>query len=241
PLFEANLSNTLNAISLIIGRFPDKEIAGNIKELIDPPVFPVGLPSQLLVRRPDIEASLLRLKASDQRIAAAIADRFPSFNLTGTYGGASDRIRTVLDSPNTFWNILLQAAQPILDAGRRKAEVDRTNAVFRGNLAVYHETVLNAFKEVEDALAQSRASEERIKMLHERVSASEDALRLSLDNYLQGLTDYLPVLTAQQRFYDSKSTLLTAKRQFISDRIQLVRALGGKWVSEVVRELRGGI
>jgi NodT family efflux transporter outer membrane factor (OMF) lipoprotein len=236
PLFESSLDVTLNALSVLVGRFPDKDIGGGMKTLNDAPVFEAGLPSQLLVGRPDISAALLKLKASDKRIAAAIKDRFPSFNLIGNYGGANDNIRTVLDSPNIFWNILLQIAQPVLDSGRRKAEVSRREAVFRENLAVYHNTVLNAFKEVEDAIAKISASEKRIKALYEQVDASDNALRLALDRYMQGLTDFLPVLTEQLQHFNTRSSLLAAKRQIISDRIQLARALGGKWVNEEINK-----
>ena len=145
----------------------------------------------------------------------------------------------MLDSPNIFWNILLRAAQPVLDAGRRKAEVDRTKSVFREKLAAYHQAVLNAYREVEDSLAKSRASEERIAMLGNTVSASENSHRLALNNYMQGLTDYLPVLTEQVRYVTARSNLLTAKRQFISDRIQLARALGGAWTDQIITNQYG--
>jgi NodT family efflux transporter outer membrane factor (OMF) lipoprotein len=233
PLFKSRLAVTLNALSLLTGRFPEKEIGGSLTELRDAPPFKAGLSSGLLTRRPDIEAALLRLKASDEGIAAAIADRFPSFSLTGNYGGTSGEIQSVLDSPNVFWNLLLQLAQPVFDAGRRKAEVDRTDAVFMERLAAYHKTVLTAFQEVEDSLARIRASEERIRALNESVSSAESALRLSLDRYMQGLTDYLPVLTEQLRLFNAKSNLLTEKRALISNRIMLVRSLGGDWVDDV--------
>jgi NodT family efflux transporter outer membrane factor (OMF) lipoprotein len=235
PLFESSLAVTLNSISVLTGNFPDKKIGGSADELINAPAFNEGIPSQLLTERPDIRSAYLKLEASDERIAAAIADRFPSFNIAGTYGGTSDKVRTILDSPNIFWNILLKAAMPVLDAGRRKAEVDRTKAVFREKLAAYHQAVLNAFKEVEDALAKSGASEERITMLKDTVAASENSYRLALDNYMQGLTDYLPVLTEQLRHFTAKSNLLSAKRQLISDRIQLARALGGAWTNKIIK------
>ncbi|MEN8264719.1 MAG: efflux transporter outer membrane subunit [Nitrospirota bacterium] len=232
PLFESGMVTALNSISVLAGRFPMGKSGVIMDELKSAPVFPEGIPSQLLSRRPDVKAVFLRLQASDKRIAEAIADRFPTFNITGNYGGSSDRVRTILDSPNIFWNILLQAAQPVFDAGRRKAEVERTKSVFRENLAKYHQAVLNAFKEVEDALVKSRTSEERIKMLKENVAASENSHRLALSNYMQGLTDYLPVLTEQLNHFTVKSNLLSAKRQLISNRIQLARALGGEWVNE---------
>jgi len=236
PLFDSSLAVTLNSISDLTGNFQDKEIGGSAYELINAPSFNEGIPSQLLTGRPDIRSAYLKLEASDERIAASIADRFPSFNIAGTYGGTSEKARTVLDSPNIFWNILLKAAQPVLDAGRRKAEVDRTKSVFREKLAAYHQAVLNAYREVEDSIAKSRASEERIAMLSNTVSASENSHRLALNNYMQGLTDYLPVLTEQVRHFTARSNLLTAKRQFISDRIQLARALGGEWADNAASE-----
>ncbi len=236
PLFAAKLKETINALSVIAGRFPEPEIGGDAIDLIDVPRFTAGLPSQLLTNRPDIQAALFKLKASDERVGVAVADRFPSFNLIGSYGGASEKVGTVLDSPNIFWNILLQAAQPIIDAGRRKAEVERTEAVFRENLAVYHKTVLNAFREVEDSLARISASEERIVMLNETVYASENSLRLALDRYMNGLTDYLPVLTEQLRHFIVRSNLLSARRQLISDTVGLARAIGGEWTDQVFKQ-----
>ena len=233
PIFESSFTTSLNAIAVIIGRFPDRKSIYIAEEMNVPPEFNAGVPSQLLMRRPDINAALLRLTASNERIGAAISDRFPSFNLSGNYGGSSEKLKDILDSPNIIWNILMQIAQPILDAGNRKAEVNRTKAVFRENLALYHKTVLNAFREVEDSLAKSRTSEERIMMLGDTVSASENSYRISLDNYMQGLTDYLPVLTEQLRHFTAKSNLLTAKRQLFSNRIQLARALGGAWTDQI--------
>ncbi|GBE41898.1 toluene efflux pump outer membrane protein TtgI precursor [bacterium BMS3Bbin09] len=236
PVFEQNLATTLNALSVLTGRFPDNEIGGNANELIDTPEFPAGIPSELLTKRPDIRSAWLRLNAADERIGAAIANRFPSFNLVGTYGGASTKVRNILDSPNILWNILLQAVQPVIDSGRRSAEVERTRAVFREKLAAYHKTVLNAFKEVEDSLIKNRSSEKRISMLKENMAASENSLRIALDRYIQGLTDYLPVLTGQLHNFTAKSRLLAAKRQLISDRIELARALGGEWTDEIMKE-----
>ncbi|HDK41578.1 MAG TPA: hypothetical protein ENG93_02835 [Nitrospirae bacterium] len=96
--------------------------------------------------------------------------------------------------------------------------------------------MLTAFQEVEDALAGIRASEERIKMLNETVSASENSLRLALDRYMNGLTDYLPVLTGQLSHFNAKSNLLAERRQWISDTVQLARALGGGWADDIMKE-----
>lgn len=230
PVFESNLAVTEHAIAVLLGKYPDRGRSGDLAMLPETPAnFPAGLPSELLARRPDVNAALLRLRASDERIAAAIAERFPSFNLLGSYGSSSSSFPTG-DISGVFWNLLIHLAQPLLDGGSRTAEVDRRRAEFSEILAQYHKTVLTAFQEVEDALARNQNSEERIVRLEEGVSASKAAQRLAIDQYAQGLSDYLPVLTAQQILFDAESALIEARRQLISDRIQLARALGGEWM-----------
>ncbi|MEC4676460.1 MAG: efflux transporter outer membrane subunit [Nitrospirota bacterium] len=236
PVFESNLSAALNALSVLTGRFPDRELAGNSAELPEPPAFPSGIPSQVLTRRPDVRSALLRLRASDWRAGAAVAGRFPSFNIIGSYGGASERVKTLLDSPNIFWNLLLDIAHPLLDGGRLKAEAERAEAVFREQLFGYHQTVLTSFKEVEDALAGINAAETRLSVLDAGLIAASGALRLSLDRYAQGLTDYLPVLTAQQRYYESESSIIAARQQRISVAIQLARVLGAEWTDGIIEQ-----
>ncbi len=236
PVFESSLAVTLNALSVLAGRFPDREIGGKSMSLKSSPDIKAGLPSELLMKRPDIKSSLLKLKAGDERISSAVADRFPSFSLVGNYGGASDELGVILDSPNILWSVLMQIAQPIFDGNRRKAEVEHAKAGFRGQLAEYHQTVLNAFREVEDSLARINASKKRIALLQDQVNASGNSHRLALERYIQGLSDYLPVLTEQLGLFNAESSLLQAKRQLISDNIQLARSLGGNWVDEITKK-----
>ncbi len=232
PVFEANLAEAEHAISVLLGRYPDRNVAGKMAELPETPeAFPAGLPSQLLARRPDVQAEFLRVKAGDARVAEAIADRFPSFNLLGNYGRSRTSFITG-DVTGVFWNLLAGAALPVIDGGRRKAEVDRTEAAFRESLSRYRKVVLSSFREVENALVNNRTTEERIRQLEQQVTATGGALRLSLDRYLLGLSDYLPVLTAQNADFTARSQLLAARRQLLSDRISLARALGGDWMEE---------
>jgi len=238
PVFEANLAAAENAIAVLLGRYPDRNLAGNVAELPGTPeAFPAGIPSRVLARRPDVKAEFLRVQASDARVAQAIADRFPSFNLLGSYGRSSTAF-SAGDITGTFWNLLASAALPVVDGGRRKAEVDRSEAEFRELLSRYRKKVLTSFQEVENALVNNRTTEERIRMLEERVDATGGALRLSLDRYLLGLSDYLPILTAQSADFTARSLLLAAKRQLISDRISLARALGGDWMEEEMETRR---
>ncbi len=235
PQYERTLATTEHALAVLLGRYPDRTLSGDSADIptLDSDIA-AGLPSQLLTRRPDISAALARLQASDERIGAAIAERFPAFALAGSYGGASSELDTLLRSPNIFWNLLLNLAQPVFDGGRRRAEVERSRAVFRENLAKYHQSVLRAFQEVEDALAHGRTSAERIGLLEERVAAASASRRLAYDRYLQGLADYLPVLTGQAAEFDAESQLLAARRQLVSDRIALARGLGGSWMEQTL-------
>ena len=238
PVFEANLATTEHAIAVLLGRYPERDLAGKMAELPETPeAFPAGIPSRVLARRPDVQAEFLRVEASDARVAQAIADRFPSFNLLGNYGRSRTSFSTG-DVTGIFWNLLASAALPVIDGGRRKAEVDRSEAEFREILSRYRKKVLTSFQEVENALVNNRTTEERIRQLEERVDATAGALRLSLDRYLLGLSDYLPILTAQVSDFTARSQLLAARRQLISDRISLARALGGDWMEEEMENRR---
>lgn len=235
-VFEANLAAAEHAIAVLLGRYPGRDAAGELAAL--PPVpeaFPVGLPAELVERRPDVKAALRRIEAADARVAAAIAERFPSVNLLGSYGNSRQEFSTGLIAGD-FWSLLGKLMLPVVDGGRRRAEVDRSRAVVREAVARYQQAALDAFREVEDALAANRADEQRIVRLKENAAAAESALRLSLDSYLNGLTDYLPVLTAQRSDFEVRSLLLAARRQLISDRITLARALGGVWMIDPIED-----
>ncbi|MBW7998213.1 MAG: efflux transporter outer membrane subunit [Candidatus Glassbacteria bacterium] len=230
PQIEAELAAAEHALSLLLGRYPGTLEDAVVAELpAVPEAFPAGLPSELLARRPDVEAALLRVMAADARVGQAVAQRFPSFNLTGDYGRSRSDYGFDVISAN-FWNLAGSVLMPLFDGGRRRAEADRARAAFRERLAFYHETVLGAFGEVEDALVRNRTTEERIGRLEERVESTGGALRLAVDNYSQGLSDYLPVLTGQSADFDARSQLVAARRQLISHRISLARALGGNWM-----------
>lgn len=235
PVLRANLAKGNHALSVLLGQFPAQELSGEFTGLPEIlPEVPAGLPSELVSRRPDIEAALLRIKAKDNEVAAAVAARFPSFNLTAGIGSSSLDYATSISG--TFWNLLLDAAMPLFDYGRRRAEVERRKAILAEDLARYQQTVLRAFQEVEDALVAGRTGEEQIKLLKERYEATTATLRLAEDQYFAGLADYLSVLTAQKNHFEVQGQLLSAKRQLTSDRIGLMRALGGDWMMDDINK-----
>ena len=236
PLFTITLARSEHALALLLGRYPGGESFGDIVTLPPAPeTWPPGIPSDLISLRPDIRAAHRRLEASDARTAAAVADRFPSFNLLGSFG-ASGVSLAAGDITGVFWNFLAGLTQPLLDGGRREAEVARREAIFREGLARYQQSVLRAFGEVEDALVGNASTEIRIARLAERVEATRNALRISNDRYLQGISNYLQVLTNQIFHFDAQTKLLSARRQLIADRVSLARALGGTWAADEVED-----
>ncbi len=236
PVFAANLAAAEHAMNVLIGHYPERDNVGHLADLPEmTTAFPTGLPSTLVNRRPDLRAALRRVEAADENVASAIADRFPTINLLGTYGRTRQETTAGL-LEGDFWSLLGSLAVPVVDAGRRKAEVDRRQAIVREAVAAYQVAVLQAFQEVEDALADSYANEQRIVLLAETQEATAGSLRLSLQNYLYGVNDYLPVLTSQRNNFEVRSRLLTARRQLISARISLARALGGQWMQTQIEQ-----
>ncbi len=235
PDVESDLATTAHALAVLTGGYPTETIGGTLSELPDmSESFPLGLPSDLLKQRPDIQAANLRLEAADHQIAAAVADRFPSINLLADYGRSRSDFGSVISG--TVWNLVGNLTMPLIDFNKRKAEVDRNEAVYAERLAAYQQTVLNAFQDVEDALVANRQSEASIAKIGIEVSAAGDALRLAVAEYRDGLSTYLPVLTAQTTYFDSQTRLLSARRQLISARISLARAMGGTWMTELADE-----
>lgn len=231
PQYQAALAQGSHAMATLLGRFPAKGLAGEQAELLklEEQALP-GIPSELIARRPDIQAAFLRLKARDAEVAVAVAERFPSFNLTAMLGaGRLDYVAVISD---TFWSLMLEAVQPIFDNGRRRAEIERRRAMVEEVLAVYHQTVLAAIQEVEDRLVAYRSGLARLQLLEKRYVATEATLRLAKEQYFEGLTDYLSVLTAQVNHFNLQRQLLSGRRQLISERIGLWRALGGDWMNE---------
>ncbi len=234
PVYEAGVKKANHALSIMLGRVPDP---GLIKTGCDLPanIAPpeTGIPAGLLANRPDVHAAWLRLKGFDASVAAAVADLFPAVRIGAGIGQSQSLI---LGDPlvGSFWNLLLSVAQPVFEGGRRMEEVRKQEAAFREHLAAYHKTVLTAFKEVEDALATFHASEKEMHYLEKLVEATQGDVRLSRERYFWGLTEYLPVLTAQTMDLEARTKLIVARGRYISAWISLVRALGGTWPQELI-------
>ena len=235
PEIENTIAVTSHQLSILMGGYPNPNMSQDVPVL--PHIqgwFPNGLPSDLLLNRPDIQAEMLRLRSSDEEIGAAIAARFPSINLLADYGRSGSDYGLSLSS--TVWNLVANITMPLIDWGGRKAEVTRREAIFNEKLFHYRETVLKAFKEVEDALVSQKKTEEMLIYLEKEVQSANASLELVLDQYKGGLSNYLPVLTTEILTTDAQTRLIMAQRELISHRISLARACGGTWMASYIDE-----
>lgn len=233
---EANLAATEHLLSILVGRYPQTNIAGDLRVL--PPqiiAIPVGLPSELLERRPDIRAARARLLSSDARWSSANAALLPSFTLVGTYGNVNKQLEDALDPENLLWNLVAGLTAPIFQGGRLVSEAQRAEAGFYEAAAGYKQVALNAFREVEDALIRGNKARERIQQLETQTAAAGNSLRVAEDQYRQGIITYLQVLVAQNGYYQAQSTLISARRELITNRIDLATALGGAWTEDAFK------
>jgi len=196
-----------------------------------PPLPTTGVPSELLKRRPDLRAAQRRVEAADYPVAAAVAARYPRLSLSASVSSQPSNFNDYLLDP--LWTLAANLALPLIDGGRRVAEVERTRAVVSEAVAAYGKAVLQALVEVENALVQERQQIANIEQLREQVQVSSVTLDQARQRYGHGLADFLTVLTALRSHQEVELGLLDAKRQLLSHRIQLCRALGGTWAEQV--------
>jgi NodT family efflux transporter outer membrane factor (OMF) lipoprotein len=196
---------------------------------IQVPNIPVGVPADLLQRRPDISAVERRLAEANAQIGVAKAAFFPTVNLTAAAGYESTYQASWLTAPNLFWVIGPNALMTIFDAGRRQAVVDQAEATFRVVGAQYRSTVLHAFQEVEDNLSLLNDLSEESVALSAAVKDTDRTLAIAMDRYKEGIASYLEVVTAQAQAQQVQLDELNLRRRRLEASVNLVRALGGGW------------
>ncbi len=232
PLIEQSEYLLLHELTVLLGRTPF-----SIPQIQQAPfkipgdVPSAGLPAQLLTARPDIRAAVRRLESADWRVAAAKADRLPTIRLTAGATYQSDELNLLFD--NWLVNLAANLTAPLYDGRRRKAEVQRLEAVVAEDLAFYRGTILAAMREVEDALV----SEEKLRRHLSGLAAQLEAARLALNEarsrYRSGLDDYLPVLTQLLSVQNLERTQIQRQADLLVARVDLYRALGGDWAGQL--------
>lgn len=224
---KQELEEARRSLELLLGRYPAAQVAGlgQFPSLSRP--VPAGLPAELLQRRPDIRAAEMRLAAAWLRQGAARKAFLPSISLSGGGGLASSELSRLLDWDRLFWDIAAGLAQPVFDGGVLRARAAQAAAEVEQEAAAYTGVVLQAFREVESALANERWLANRQDELTIASREAQRAAELSIDAYERGLADIVTVLTSQQRTVDAEGALLAVRNQRLRNRVELYLALGG--------------
>ena len=241
PLLESSIRAAIYSLEVLLGQNPgfmEKLLARPYPIPPTPLQIPVGLPSDLLRRRPDIRRAEAQLHAATARIGVAVADLFPRFFLTGNAGvSASDLTRITNLQNSKYWSFSPSVTWPVFAAGRILWNIELQNAVEQQNFFAYQKTVLNALKEVETALAAYAKEQEHWKFLAQAVENNRRAVDLSMKLYLAGKTDFLNVLTAQRALFVTEDALAQSNRTIVTNLIALYKALGGGWENYAIGRL----
>jgi NodT family efflux transporter outer membrane factor (OMF) lipoprotein len=218
-----------HAIAVLIGTTPST-FSVPVKPLgaIAPPV-PVGVPSQLLERRPDIAESERTMASANAQIGIAVSAYYPNLTLSAEAGFETSAIKNLLTWPSRFWSVGPSLSETIFDAGLRRATVNEFIAAYNADVAGYRQTVLTAFQQVEDNLAAERITSREIHQQEEAVQSAQKYLELALARYETGVDQYLTVLVAQTTLLTDQQQLATLRTSYMTYSVQLVEALGGGW------------
>ncbi len=232
PLLEAGVRQVIYSLSVLLGREPAallNELTVEAPIPTTPPGVPVGLPSDLLRRRPDIRRAEAQLHAATARIGVATADLFPRFSLTGSLGVSGNRPKDLGNFDNRFWSIGPSVSWPVFDAGKIKANIGVQNAIQEQAVLGYRATILVALQDVENALIAYAKEQQHQTSLAAAVAANRRALDLATQLYTQGQTDFTDVLLAQRSLLGSEDALVQSERTMATNLIAVYKALGGGW------------
>jgi outer membrane protein, multidrug efflux system len=232
PVLEASAQQTIYALSVLLGREPSALAADLSPERAipdTPPVVPIGLPSDLLERRPDIRRTEAQLHSATAQIGVATADLFPKFSLTGSIGGQDLTTGSLGSIATHFWSVGPSISLPVFNAGKIRANIRLLNAVQQQTLLEYKQTVLTALQDVESALIAYTKDQQHRAALSAAVKSNERAVDLSRRLYAAGESEFLNFLIAQRNLYTSEDALVQSYRTVDTDLIALYKALGGGW------------
>jgi len=218
-----------HAIALLVGQ-PASTFSIRVEPLnAAPPAIPIGVPSQLLERRPDVAADGRLMAQANAQIGIAKAAYYPTLTLSATGGFESSAISNWLAWPSRFWSVGPTLAETLFDAGLRRATVEQYQAAYDQTVATYRQTVLTAFQQVEDNLAALRILSTQTQQQDAAVNAAQKYLTIATDRYKLGLDPYLDVITAQTTLLSNQQTAVSLHMQQLTDSVQLIEALGGGW------------
>jgi NodT family efflux transporter outer membrane factor (OMF) lipoprotein len=218
-----------HAIAMLIGKTPAEfSLEAKILTAVPPPV-PMGVPSRLLERRPDVAAAERTMAEANAQIGIAYAAYYPNVTLSAEGGFESTSITSWLTWPSRFWSIGASLSETIFDAGLRRATVQQFVAQYNADVAGYRQTVLTAFQQVEDYLAAERILSAQTDKQKDAVASAQQFYDLEYDRYQTGIDPFVDVLTAQNTLLGDQQSLVTLQTQRMTSEVQLIVALGGGW------------
>ncbi len=233
PALETAISQYIHRLGGLLGREPGalQDELSPIAELPKaPPEVPVGLPSDLARRRPDIRRAERELAAATARIGVATADLFPKFSLTGSIAGRGSHLGSIVQGSNNLWSIGPGIQWPIFDAGRIRANIKIQNARQEQAFTVYEKTVMGTLEEVENALIAYAKEQNRFVSVTAAVEAQRRALEIARELYSKGLVNFLSVLDAERSLFAAEDQCAQSKAAILTNLVSLYKALGGGWV-----------
>lgn len=234
PTLQTQLKQQLHRLGVLLGQDPSalsQELA-DVKPIPGVAVeIPIGLPSELLRRRPDVRQAERQLAAATARIGEAVAEYFPKFSLVGALGYQSDKFKSLANADSVFWNIGPSVSWNFFSGGRIRSQIEVQNAQQEQAVAFYEKAVLTSLEDVENALTAFDREQSRRLSLANAVSSNQRAVSLSQQLYERGLGDFLDVLVAQQALFNAQDQLARSEAQVSANLVSLYKALGGGWES----------
>lgn len=230
PQYEQNIAITEHAINVLLGQNPGPIERGLTLDELKLPKVPAGLPSDLLIRRPDIAAAEQMLIAANARIGVARGQYFPQIKLTGSAGQIGTEMGTLFTPGANFWTVGSAMVTPIFTAGKIAGQVQSAEAEQKAALANYQRAIINAFKEFENALISNTKTKDQRDKQASRVAAVANYFDLSRIRYDEGYADYLTVLDSIRQLYEAQVDLVGAQKDNLVASIDLYRSMGGGWI-----------
>ena len=231
PQLEAQVASSKNQLAVLLGTYNSRVELTLPKASVfeKTPTVPVGLPSELLRRRPDVIAAEADLHAAVANVGVAVADLYPRFSLTGSLSSRGGDFGQLFRENNNAWSLGGNLLQPLFRGGALRATVRAQKAAAEQAAETYRKTLITAVSEVEDALIAYGSYTSQMQYLHKENNANREAFQLSRTLYINGETDFLNVITAQRSWLSSEESLVTMKQNIRKAVVQLARALGGGW------------
>lgn len=242
PILQAASRRAENRLALVLGRAPGQPIselaeASSLDSLPEAMTqVPIGMPSELLRRRPDLRQAEREVAAATARVGVATADLYPRFSLTGSFGFSSGEVGSLLEADSRTWSIGPSMRWSIFNAGRVRANIEAADSRTRQSLLRYERSVLVALREVEDSLTNLAYEQDRQSALARTLDASRRSATLADDRYRGGVGNFLDVLDAQRAAFDAEDQLAASRGDSLRALIALYKALGGGWPEDLAAD-----